>query len=151
MAQDLYFEDFSVGQQLPTDTFTFSKENAVTFAKEYDPQFFHVDEEAARGSFFGKLAVSGWHTAVVTMRLKTTSKLRQVAGGLVGLGLDSMKWPRPVYPGDTVHSIITIVDKRPSKSKPAYGVVKYRVETFNQRNELVLEMVTNVIMPRREA
>src|SRR4051812_48271794 len=109
---DLYFEDFSIGQQFPNGSFTFDKEQAIAFAREYDPQYFHIDEEAAKKSFFGALVVSGWQTAAVTMRLKAGSDLRKVAGGLIGLGHESLKWPRSVYPGDTVRIVVTIVDKR---------------------------------------
>lgn len=151
MTDALYFEDFDVGQQFTAGSVVLEKDHALRFAQAYDPQVFHVDEEAARGSFFGRLVVSGWQTAAVTMRLKTASDLGKVAGGLVGLGLESVKWPRPVYPGDTLRIVITITEKRPSQSKPTYGIVKYKVETLNQRGDLVMEMHTAVWVPRGSA
>lgn len=147
MAKELYFDDFEVGQAFTTEDYTISKESSVNFAKEYDPQYFHVDEQAAANSPFGQLVTSGWQTAAVTMRLKAGCDINRVAGGLVGLGIESVKWPKPVYPGDTLRAVITIVDKRRSQSKPTHGVVKYRIETFNQKGDKVLEMVTAIWVP----
>jgi acyl dehydratase len=150
MDTPLYFEDFDIGQRLETECFTIDQEHAIAFAKEYDPQYFHIDEVDAKSGPYGKLIVSGWQTAAITMKLKATSLLVEVAGGLVGLGIDGLRWPRAVYPGDTLHAIITITDKRPSSSKPTHGVMKYKVETFNQNNELVMEMHTAVWIPRKK-
>jgi acyl dehydratase len=150
MTAPLYFEDFDVGQKLSSGRYTITPQNAMAFAQEYDPQYFHVDEEAARQGIWGRLVVSGWQTAAVTMRLKAESTLGRVAGGLVGLGLETLAWPRPVYPGDTLHIVITIVDKRRSKSKPDKGVVRYRVETLNQQDALVMDMTTAVLMPLKQ-
>jgi acyl dehydratase len=147
MAAELYFDDFEIGQEFTTEGYTISKESSIQFAKEYDPQYFHVDEKAALNSPFGKLVTSGWQTAAVTMRLKAGSGISRVAGGLVGLGLDSVKWPRPVYPGDTLTATITITEKRRSQSKPTHGIVKYRMETTNQHGETVLEMTTAIWVP----
>lgn len=145
----LFFEDFREGQVLDSERFTIDKDRAVGFAADYDPQYFHTDEQSSADSPFGQLIVSGWQTAAITMRLKTTTDLMRVSGGLIGLGIDSIRWPRPVHPGDTLRAKITITEKRASASKPAYGVVKYKVETFNQRDELVMDMVTAVWMPRK--
>jgi acyl dehydratase len=151
MQDALYFEDFDTGQQFVTGGFTITQENAIAFAREYDPQYFHIDAEAAKKSAYGRLIVSGWQTAAVTMKLKATTPLVKVAGGLLGLGLDELKWPRAVYPGDTLKVTITITDKRPSKSKPTHGVVKYKMDTYNQHGELVMETTTAVWMPRKAA
>ena len=148
-ASALYFEDFEIGQRLETEHFAIDKKRALAFAHEYDPQYYHVDEEKAKDGPYGRLIVSGWQTAAVTMKLKTTSKLVEIAGGLLGLGVESLKWPRPVYPDDELHAVITITDKRPSNSKPTHGIVKYKVETLNQNDELVMEMQTAVWVPRR--
>jgi acyl dehydratase len=145
----LHFEDFEVGQRMETETFTIDKEHAIAFAREYDPQYFHIDENSAHGGPYGKLIVSGWQTAAVTMKLKAASILTQIAGGLLGLGIESLKWPRPVYPGDTLRAVITITEKRQSQSKPTHGILKYKVETFNQKNELVMDMHTAVWVPRK--
>ena len=143
----MYFEDFNIGQQFTKGSVTIDKDSAIAFAKEYDPQYFHTDEQAAKNSVFGQLVVSGWQTAAITMRLKAESDLSQVSGGLIGLGLESVKWPQPVYPGDSLRIVITIIDKRFSKSKPGYGVMKYKVETFNQHDALVMAMFTSVLIP----
>lgn len=150
MSKPLYFEDFNVGQQLKSRRdYTITLEKAVHFAKEFDPQDQHIDVHAAKDSVFGELVVSGWNTAAATMRLKTETDLHYVAGGLVGLGIDTIRWPRPTLPGDTLRVVITILEKRVSSSKPDKGIIKYKVETLNQRGELAMEMTTNVIMPLR--
>ncbi len=145
----LYFEDFSVGQQFAHGGYTISKESAIAFAREYDPQYFHTDEAAAKDSLFGQLVVSGWQTAAISMRLKFLSGMGKAAGGLVGMGLEEVKWPRAVVPGDTLNTVITIAEVRPSKSKPAHGVVTYRIETFNQDDALVFTAVTAVLVARK--
>jgi acyl dehydratase len=147
MEKELYFDDFEVGQCFTTDTYHLTKQSSVAFAQEYDPQYFHIDEEAAKNSPFGRLAASGWHTMAITMRLKAGSGMNRIAGGMVGLGLDSVKWRKPVYPGDTLHVRITITDKRRSQSKPTHGVIKYHMETYNQNDEKVLEMNTAIWVP----
>lgn len=150
MAKDvLYFEDFHVGQTFERGGYTITKEAALAFAREFDPQYFHTDEEAAKKSLFKGLAVSGWHTASASMRLKIESDLHKVAGGLIGMGLEELRWPRPVYPGDTLRIVITILETRLSQSRPDRGVVRYKMDTFNQRSELVMETATAVIVPRR--
>lgn len=149
MSTELYFEDFYAGQRFISGHHAISRAEAVGFAHEYDPQYFHVDEEAARSSPFGKLAVSGWQTAAITMRLKAKSGLEKVSGGLIGMGLESVVWPQPVYPGDTLNAVFTVLETRRSKSKPTHGVVKYRGETFNQNGEIVMRMVTAVWVPCR--
>lgn len=147
MAEEWYFDDFEIGQEFHSDSYTITKQNSLAFAQEYDPQYFHIDEEAAKHSHFGKLATSGWQTAAISMRLKADSGMNRVAGGMVGMGIETMKWPRPVYPGDTLRLVITILEKRRSQSKPTHGVVKYRMETFNQHDEKVLDVVTAIWVP----
>jgi len=152
MDKEFYYEDFEVGQQLRNRRdYTIDKESALAFAREYDPQLQHLDEEEAKASQFGALVVSGWHTAAATMRLKTETDLFKVANGLVGMGLESVRWPQPTKPGDSLRIVVTILEKRLSKSKPGFGVVKYKVETLNQRDEMVMEMVTAVLIPRRNS
>ncbi len=149
MSNILYFEDFHADQVFEQGGYTITKEAAIAFATEFDPQYFHIDEEAAKASYFKSLAVSGWHTAAASMRLKVQTPLSKVAGGLIGMGLEQMRWPRPVYPGDTIRIVITILETRISKSRPTSGIVKYRVDTYNQRDELVMDGLTAVIVPRR--
>ena len=150
MSTPLYYEDFAAGQQFSsTRSYTMHKDDAIAFAREYDPQAQHTDEEGAKESLFGELVVSGWHTAAASMRLKTETELFNVPGGVVGMGLESVRWPRPVKPGDSIHIIVTVLEKRTSSSRPEKGIIKYKVETFNQKNELVMEMITAVMVPRR--
>lgn len=152
MSEPLYYEDFTVGQQFGSArSYVIEKDDAIAFAREFDPQLQHTDEEGAKASLFGELVVSGWHTAAASMRLKTETDLFKVAGGVVGVGLESVRWPKAVYPGDHIRITLTILEMRPSKSRPDKGIIKYKVETYNQRDELVMEMLTSVIVPRRSA
>ena len=151
MTEGFYFEDFAIGEKLTAGSIVLTKEHAIAFAREYDPQYFHTDEEAAKSGLWHGLVASGWNTAAVSMRLKISTKLGKVAGGLVGLGIESMKWPRPVYPGDELRIEIVIMEKRVSTSKPSHGVIRYRLETFNQKQEKVLELLTSVWVPLRHA
>lgn len=151
MEKQLYYEDFTIGQQLRSrGTYTIGKESALSFAKEYDPQSQHLDQEWAKDSPFGEIIVSGWQTAAATMHLKTQTDLFYVAGGLLGMGIEELRWPRPVMPDDTLRIVVTVIDKRISKSRPDKGIMKYKVETFNQRDELVMSMIPAVIVPVRE-
>jgi len=147
--KEYFYEDFEVGQQFRTGTQAVDREVAIAFAREYDPQPQHIDEEGAKNSIFGQLVISGWQTAAISMRLKLTTPLAQVSNGLVGVGLESVKWPRPVLPNDVLYIIVTILEKRASNSRPDKGIVKYRVDTYNQRDEKVMEMTTSVFMPRK--
>lgn len=151
MAQELYYEDFAAGQQFRSRrSFTLTKDDIIAFAKVYDPQPQHIDEEGAKNSVFGELVASGWHTAATTMRLKAETDLVRVAGGLVGLGLDKVRWPRPTMPGDSLSILVTVLEKRVSGSQPGKGIVRYKVETLNQKGELAMEMLTAVIVPIRD-
>ena len=144
-----YLEDLAPGQRYRSATrITVSAADSVAFARQFDPQPFHLDEEAARGSVFGRLAASGWHTAALTMRLLVDSAFRP-AGGIIGAGMDELRWPRPVYPGDELHLETEILEVRPSRSRPEQGLVKARTTTFNGRDEPVQVLVANLIVPRR--
>ena len=150
MSKALYYEDFTVGQRIIGENhYVMDKDSIIEFAREYDPQPMHIDEEGAKNSLFGRLVASGWHTTAATMHLKIKTPLADVAGGLVGMGVESIRWPRPTLPGDKLRLVITILETRESKSKPDKGIVKYKVETLNQNDELVMEMITAVITTRR--
>src|SRR5882757_3252282 len=118
-----YLDDFAVGQKFSSGRLLIEAERIMAFAAEFDPQPFHLDETAARQSFFGELTASGWYTAAVTMRLLTESGLRP-AGGYVGAGADGFRWPRPVRPGDELRVEGEVVEVRPSASRPDRGWVK---------------------------
>src|SRR5258708_23228613 len=126
----LYLEDFAVGQTFGSGRLRVEKERIKSFAAEFDPRPFHLDEEAARGTIFQGLAASGWHTAAMTMRLLVGSELKP-AGGIIGAGLDEFRWPLPVRPGDELHLESEVLEVRPSKSRPEQGLIKVRTSTLN--------------------
>jgi len=144
-----FFEDFVVGQvHKPSGRVRVEKDEIIAFAKKYDPQPFHLDDEAARQSIFGRLVASGWHTAALTMRLIVTSE-HKAAAGTIGLGFDGMRWPVPVRPGDELRIENEVLDVRPSKSRPDRGLIKMRTQTFNQDGQVVQELIANAMVPRR--
>ena len=147
MPQALYLDDLAEGRKFATRSVTLTLEGCKAFAAEFDPQPFHLDEEAARHSVFGRIAASGWYTASLSMRLLVEGEL-SVAGGLIGLG-GEMKWPRPVYPGDTLHVETEVLDVRVSESNPDRGIATVRNQTFNQRGEPVQVAVVKMLVPRR--
>jgi acyl dehydratase len=149
-AQKLYYEDFHVGQQLHSPrAYTIDRESALAFAHEYDPQDQHIDEEGAREGLFGELIVSGWQTGAVSMRLKSELELFRVHGGVVGMGLEKVRWPNPTLPGDSLKMVLTILSMRESTSRSGKGIITYKAETFNQRGGLAMEMTAAVIVSRR--
>jgi acyl dehydratase len=143
-----YLEDFAVGQIFGSARLRIDAEQIRKFAAEFDPQPFHLDDEAARASIFQGLAASGWHTAALTMRLLVDSELKP-AGGLVGAGFDEFRWPRPVRPGDELRVESEVLEVRPSKSRPGQGLVKVRMTTLNQDGDAVQVLVANIVVPRR--
>jgi len=150
MAEELYLEDFSVGQTFRSGSVNIEAAQIKAFASQYDPQPFHLDERAAAATFFGGLVASGWHTAALTMRMIVDSDMR-IAGGLIGAGAEELKWPRPVRPGDTLHIVSEVLEVRPSKSRLNQGIIKVRTQTMNQEDEPVMTFVANMIVPRRTA
>jgi len=143
------FEDFTVGLRFRSrSAMPVTVEGIKAFAAEFDPQPPHLEEEAARRTFFGGLVASGWHTAAVTMRLIVDSDLG-LAGGAAGMAVDSMQWRLPVRAGDALRVEGSVTETRPSRSRPESGVVKFRVTTFNQRDEAVLVATHVVLVARR--
>ena len=132
----LYLEDIAVGQVYRSRCITVDAESIKGFAAAFDPQPFHLDEDAARQSFFDGLVASGWHTAALTMRLLVESEFRPV-GGLIGAAVDELRWPAPVRPGDTLQVRGEVLDVRPSRSRPEQGLVRTRTTTINQHGEVV--------------
>jgi acyl dehydratase len=144
-----YFEDFAPGQVYGgARRARVEPQRIKSFAAEFDPQPFHLDEEAARASIFQGLAASGWHTAALTMRLLVDSDLKP-AGGIIGAGFDELRWPLPVRPGDELRVESEILEVRLLKSRADRGVVKVRTTTLNQRGEAVQVSVGNLFVPRR--
>lgn len=142
----LYFEDLTIGQQFLTSSHTIDLDQIVRFAREFDPQPFHVDAQAAQSGPFRALVASGWHTAAITMRLMVEGV--PIASGIVGGG-GELSWTRPVLPGDTLRVVATIVEITPSRSRPDRGTVKIKCETRNQRDEPVQVFSATIIVPRR--
>jgi acyl dehydratase len=149
MPQLLYLDDFVVGRKFVTGEVTLTLDGCKAFAAEYDPQPFHLDEAAAQRSVFGRLAASGWYTASLSMRLMVDSAIRP-AGGLIGLG-GEMKWPKPTYPGDTLHVECEVLEVRASESKPDRGIVTMRNRTLNQLGAPVQVAVVKMLVLRRPA
>jgi len=143
-----YLEDFAVGEIFRSGGRQIEEARIKSFAAEFDPQPFHLDDTVARGTTFGGLAASGWHTAAVTMRLLVESDLAP-AGGIVGAGFDELRWPRPVRPGDELRVESEVLEVRPSRSRPTQGLVKLRTTTLNQHGEAVQVAVGTLVVPRR--
>ncbi len=143
-----YLEDFEVGQKFSSGKLRVEKEQIKSFAAEFDPQPFHLDDDAARKTMFGGLAASGWHTAAITMKLLVESDLKP-AGGIVGAGFDELRWPLPVRPGDELRVESEILNVRTSKSHPQQGLIKVRTTTLNQNDQPVQVAVGNLVVPRR--
>ena len=143
-----YLEDFAVGQVFKTSRKRVDKDEIFVFAKEYDPQPFHLDEAAAQQSPFAGLAASGWHTAAMTMRLLVDGEFKP-AGGILGVGFDELSWPRAVRPGDELYVLSEVLEVRPSKSRPDRGTIRVRNTTYNQNDEPVQIFTGNLLVPRR--
>ena len=144
-----YFEDFTVGQVFkPSGRVRVEKDEIIAFAKKFDPQPFHLDDEAGRHSIFGRLVASGWHTAAMTMSLVASSEYRP-AGGTIGLGFDDLRWPIPVLPGDELRIESEVIELRPSRSRPDRGLMKMRTRTLNQNGQIVQDLMGNAMVPRR--
>jgi acyl dehydratase len=145
----LYLEDFSPGQILVSGEHALDEEQLESFARQFDPQPFHLSAASARDTFFGGLVASGWHTAAITMRLLVLSGL-PIANGIIGAGSD-IRWPKPTLPSDVLSVASEIIDVAPSRSYPDRGTITVRCETRNQRSETVQILVAKLIVFRRSA
>ena len=144
----LYLEDLSVGQLFTSRAVALDVADIIAFATQFDPQPFHTDPDAARRTFFGGLAASGWHTAALSMRLIVESV--PLAGGVIGAG-GEVNWPRPTRPGDELRVVSLIEAIVPSRSRPERGMIRLRSETLNQHNETTQVLLAKLIVPRRPA
>jgi len=143
-----YLEDLTVGEINKTGSIELTEAESVAFAARYDPQPMHTDPEAALRGSFGGLIASGWHTAAMVMRLIVDSQ--PLGGGpVLGLGVDELRWPTPVRPGDIIQAETEVLSIRPSQSRPEYGVVRLRVTALNQLGEVVYAMIPKLWVPRR--
>jgi acyl dehydratase len=148
MTGKYFFEDFAVGQVFATGKLLVDTDQIKSFAKQFYPQPYHLDEEAARKSPFRGLAASGWHTAALTMRLMVDGDFKP-AGGILGVGFDALSWPKPVRPGDELHAKSEVLEVRPSKSRLDRGTIRVRTTTYNQNDEAVQQFTGNLLVPRR--
>ncbi len=137
-----FFEDIVVGSSKTFGHYEVTREEVMEFAQAYDPQPFHLDDEAAAQTHFGRLSASGWHTCAMTMRMMVDDMNIHQQAGLGSPGVDHLRWLKPVYPGDTLSCRSEILEKRRSKSRPEMGIFKSKSQTFNQNGELVLEMIS---------
>lgn len=144
-----WFDDLKVGMKFKSETVSVSKEDILRFAREFDPQPFHMDEEAAKNTILGGLAASGWHTAAIAMRLVTTCRPFGPHPQF-GAGVDDLRWLKPVRPGDTLHLEGEVVELLPSKSKPQ-GIARVKYTVYNQHGEAVYTFNPIAIVPRKPA
>lgn len=143
-----YWEDFKPGDTFPMGERAMDRGEMMAFARQFDPQPFHVDEAAAKRSMYGGLIASGWHTVAIVMRMMCDSYLNQSAS-LGSPGVDNVRWLKPVRPGDTIRAQRTVLESRASQSRPEMGLVKTRWEVFNQDGELVMTMEGTGMFQRR--
>ena len=145
-----YFEDFQVGQVLELGSYEVTREEILAFARQYDPQPFHLDEEAGRRSIYGSIIASGWQTAAICHRMLVRSVLEDSAS-MGSPGVDELRWLRPVRPGDTISARIEVLEVTPSRSKPDRGSIRTRMEVRNQQGEVVMTESAAVLFRRRPA
>lgn len=136
-----YFEDYVVGTKSSFGRYEVTRKEVIEFAQKYDPQPFHLSDEGAAGTYFGKLSASGWHTAAMTMRMLVENMKNVKSASLGSPGLESLQWKKPVYPGDVLRVEAELFDKRRSKSRPEMGITRNRVKVLNQHDEVVMESV----------
>ena len=138
-----YYEDIEVGSTSSYGNYKVTRDEVMEFASRYDPQPFHLDDDAAAQTHFGRLSASGWHTCSMTMAMMVENMKTEQSAGLGSPGVDNLRWIRPVYPGDTLRVETEITDKRRSRSRRDMGIFKSRIRTFNQDDVMVLEMNSN--------
>lgn len=145
-----YFEDFKVGDRFNGGSVEVSQDAIIAYARQFDPQPFHLDPKEAANTMFGELVASGWHTASMTMRMFATSEIN-IVNGVIGGGVEQLSWPRPVRPGDRLTVRSEVIEVRPSKSKPDRGMMRVRVDTLNQDDAVVQSFIANLVVLRRSA
>ena len=146
----LYFEDIEIGVTRAYGHYQVTREEVIQFAEKYDPQPFHLDDEAAAKTHFGRISASGWHTCSMAMRMMVENMKANKQAGLGSPGVDQLRWKKPVYPGDTLRIESTVTEKRRSKSRREMGIFKSSLQVFNQDDEIVLEMISNGLISVRD-
>ena len=145
----IYFEYLEVGEETYFGSYAVTREEVLEFARKYDPQPFHLSDEEAAKTHFGRIAASGWHTAAMTMAVIARHVVADEQAGLGSPGIDELRWKRPVYPGDTLHVRGKIVDKTPSRSRPDMGSFRTETMVTNQHDQLVMTFTSIVLIRRR--
>jgi acyl dehydratase len=146
-----YLEDLVVGAKSSFGRYEVTREEVLEFARRYDPQPFHLSDEAAARTHFGRLAASGWHSCAMTMAMIVENLERHPQAGLGSPGVDELRWLKPVFPGDTLRCETELIEVTPSRSKPDLGSYRSRVTTYNQHDEPVLSFTSIVLIRRRPA
>jgi acyl dehydratase len=145
----IYFEDLVAGARTEFGSYDVTREEVLDFARKYDPQPFHLSDEEAAKTHFGRIAASGWHTAAMTMAVIARHVVDQEQAGLGSPGIDELRWKKPVYPGDTLHVCGEILEKTPSRSRPEIGSFRTQTIVTNQNGETVMTFVSIVLIRRR--
>ena len=149
MASPMFFEDFEVGTTEEFGEYLVTEEEILEFASKYDPQAFHLSDEAAKATLFGGLCASGWHTCAIAMRM-LVDNMPESNKSLGSPGIDELRWTRPVFPGNTLRVKTTVLSKTNSRSRPDLGSLQMQNEVFNQKNELVMSNKPIVIYRKRD-
>ncbi|MDB5695839.1 MAG: acyl dehydratase [Sphingomonas bacterium] len=146
-----YFEDLEIGRRAKFGSYHVTREEVIAFAEKYDPQPFHLSDEAAAKTHFGRLSASGWHTCAMTMAMLVENLKANAQAGLGSPGIDELRWLKPVYPGDTLRCETELIEKRVSAKRPEMGIFKSRLTVFNQDDVAVASMVSNGLIQTRPA
>ncbi|MBN8838975.1 MAG: MaoC family dehydratase [Sphingomonadales bacterium] len=144
-----YFEDIAVGAKSSFGNYPVTRDEVVAFAQKYDPQPFHLSDEAAAATHFGRLSASGWHTCAMVMSMLVDNLKKHRQAGLGSPGVDELRWLKPVYPGDTLRCETEVLEKRRSQSRPEMGIFKSRLTVFNQHDVAVMSMISNGLIRTR--
>ena len=145
----MYFEDLEPGTTASFGSYEVTRDEVIQFASKYDPQPFHLSDEAAATTHFGRISASGWHTCAMVMRMMVDNITQRRHAGLGSPGLDELRWLKPVYPGDTLRVETTLLDKTPSRSRPEMGSFRSEVKVFNQDEAVVATMKSIGLIRRR--
>lgn len=146
----LFFEDLRLGDTFQTAEHTVTAEEIIAFGRQFDPQPFHTEAEAAKATLFGRLVASGWHTAALSMGLMVRGEMH-LDGGVIGQGVDGLRWPRPVLPGDRLRVMMEITELNPELSRTGMGKIKLHCRTLNQDGKPVQEMTAKLLVARRSS
>lgn len=144
-----YFEDLTVGVRQSFGAYQVTREEVIDFARRYDPQPFHLSDEAAAATHFGRLSASGWHSCAMVMAMLVEHLKHHQQAGLGSPGIDELRWLKPVYPGDTLRCESEVIEKRRSASRPEMGIFKSRMTVFNQDDVAVMSMISNGLIATR--